>query len=93
MSIRMANVELSSLMPSNATLLPYSLPLFFLSFILNFSGAFLTLDRTRSFVPTGDVAKANTTWITPFFHGGLGGIIVGYAFGRKSTQVSLENMA
>lgn len=76
-------------MPSEAFLLPYALPLFFLSFILNFSGAFLTLDRTRSFVPTGDVVKAKTTWITPFFHGGVGGIIVGYAFGRMFHQVYL----
>lgn len=79
----MAVVELSSLVPSKAFLLPYALPLFFLSFFLNFCGAFLTLDRTRSFVPAGDVIKPNTTFLTPFLHGGVGGIISGYAFGRE----------
>lgn len=86
----MAVVELSSLVPSAAFLLPYALPLFLLSFILTFSGAFLTLDRTRSFTPTGDVIKPNTTFLTPFLHGGVGGIIAGYAFGlHLSTFLSL----
>ncbi|KAJ7198794.1 hypothetical protein GGX14DRAFT_665132 [Mycena pura] len=40
---------LTSLLPSTPYLLAYSLPLFFLSVLLTFSGAFLTLDRTRSF--------------------------------------------
>jgi len=90
----MANVELTSLLPSKAFLLPYALLLLFPSLVLTFAGTFLTLDRTRSFVPINDPFsisnKSYTRFLTPFFRGGVGGIIAGYAFGlHLSTFLSL----
>lgn len=89
----MANIELSSLLPSGPFLLSYSLLLFIPSLVLTFAGAFLTLDRTRSFVPINDpfiIPKSNTNVLIPFFRGGVGGIIAGYAFGlHLSTFLSL----
>jgi hypothetical protein len=81
------SVALTSLLPSTTYTLAYALPLLFLSIILTFSGAFLTLDRTRSFpprydtIPGGfDVKNKNKKfhWI---LEGGVGGIAAGYAFG------------
>jgi hypothetical protein len=90
----MSTVELTTLLPPESFLLAYALPLFTLSLILNFAGAFLTLDRTRSFSPTADAFPVTKTsrinLIRPFFHGGVGGIIAGYAFGLHfSTFLSL----
>jgi hypothetical protein len=83
----MANVQLSSLLPSGTFLLSYSLLLFLPSLVLTFAGAFLTFDRTRSFVPINDPFaipnKSRQNFLTPFFRGGVGGIIAGYTFGRE----------
>lgn len=86
-SARMATVRLTDLLPTNGYLLPYVLSLFFSSLALNFAGAFLTLDRTRSFAPAADVLqdrqKSIPRLIGSFFRGGIGGILTGYVFGSK----------
>lgn len=85
----MATVRLTDLLPTNGYLLPYALSLFFSSLALNFAGAFLTLDRTRSFVPAADVLqdrqKSVPRLIGSFFRGGIGGILTGYVFGVHFT--------
>ena len=65
---------------------------------LTFSGAFLTLDRTRTFVPRGDTVKPlpgaygnesdESGWkkwlhVKWVLQGGVGGLAGGYAFGRE----------
>lgn len=86
-SLRMATLRLTDLLPTNGYLLPYALSLFFASLLLTFAGAFLTLDRTRSFAPAGDVfqnrQKSTFRLIAPFFRGGVGGILTGFVFGSK----------
>jgi hypothetical protein len=79
-------VVLSHLLPSACYLLPYALPLLLISIILTFSGAFLTLDRTRSFPPRYDaIPGAFDTKKAKKLHwllqGGVGGLAIGYAFG------------
>lgn len=81
---------------SHPTLLIYSLPLLLLSIVIAFAGTFLTLDRTRTFAPRSDadplptvpgsfdVKKSATSLLRKFrLDGGLGGLAVGYVFGRK----------
>jgi hypothetical protein len=47
-------VQLTHLLQSTSYRLAYTLPLIVLSALLTFTGAFLTLDRTRSFQPRSD---------------------------------------
>ena len=86
---------LSSLLPSSPYALAYALPLFFLSVLLTFAGAFLTLDRTRSFPPTASPQTARkpkrvcsdlipSKW-SAVLEGGLGGLASGYIFGGVLT--------
>lgn len=80
------SVVLSNLLPSPSYMLSYSLPLLLISIILTFAGAFLTLDRTRSFPPRYDVIPgAFDTKKVKKLHwslqGGVGGLAIGYAFG------------
>ncbi|KAJ7182592.1 hypothetical protein C8R43DRAFT_911084 [Mycena crocata] len=85
---------LSALLPSTSYLLAYSLPLLFLSILLTFAGAFLTLDRTRSFpperfgvLPGAFEQKKRLHWL---LEGGVGGLAAGHAFGvHLSTFLSL----
>ncbi|KAJ7705276.1 hypothetical protein B0H17DRAFT_1298329 [Mycena rosella] len=85
---------LTSLLPSTSFVLAYSLPLLFLSIVLTFAGAFLTLDRTRSFpperygvLPGAFEQKKRLHWL---LEGGVGGLAVGHAFGvHLSTFLSL----
>ncbi|KAJ7103765.1 hypothetical protein C8R44DRAFT_887282 [Mycena epipterygia] len=85
---------LTALLPSTSYLLAYSLPLLFLSILLTFAGAFLTLDRTRSFpaerygvLPGAFEQKKRIHW---FLEGGVGGLAAGHAFGvHFSTFLSL----
>ena len=83
----MATVRLTDLLPTSGYLLPYALFLFFASLILTFAGAFLTLDRTRSFTPVGDAfqdrQKSTSRLIASFVRGGVGGILTGFVFGSK----------
>ncbi|KZW01589.1 hypothetical protein EXIGLDRAFT_760792 [Exidia glandulosa HHB12029] len=58
--------------------LGYGIPLIVLSAILCFAGAFLTLDRTRTFAPMS-VGKRQT--VIYRLEGGVGGLIIGWAFG------------
>ena len=85
----MATVRLADLLPTNDYLLPYALSLFFASLVLTFAGAFLTLDRTRSFAPAGDVIQdrqmATSRLIASFIRGGMGGILIGFVFGSKQS--------
>ncbi|KAJ7176570.1 hypothetical protein C8R46DRAFT_1160522 [Mycena filopes] len=70
------STTLTTLLPSTAYLLAYALPLLFISLLLTFAGAFLTLDRSRS--------------IHFLLEGGVGGLAAGYAFGvHLSTFLSL----
>ncbi|KAJ6567766.1 hypothetical protein DFH09DRAFT_1314274 [Mycena vulgaris] len=85
---------LTTLLPSTSYLLAYSLPLLFLSILLTFAGAFLTLDRTRSFpperygvLPGAFEQKKRLQWL---LEGGVGGLAAGHAFGvHFSTFLSL----
>ena len=83
----MATVRLTDLLPTSGYLLPYALSLFFASLVLTFAGAFLTLDRTRSFAPVGDAfqdrQKSTSRLIASFVRGGMGGILTGFVFGSK----------
>ncbi|EIW59662.1 uncharacterized protein TRAVEDRAFT_167141 [Trametes versicolor FP-101664 SS1] len=86
---------LSSLLSSSPYLLAYALPLLFLSLLLTFAGAFLTLDRTRAFAPRYDALHSPETTkvqhaeavVKRIFRleGGIGGIAVGYVFGVHFT--------
>ncbi|TFK48645.1 hypothetical protein OE88DRAFT_1810084 [Heliocybe sulcata] len=81
---------LVSLLPTTSYTLAYALPLLFISFLLTYAGAFLTLDRTRTFAPRADAMdvkmpaayipdkKSRFVWL---LEGGLGGLASGYAFG------------
>src|ERR1700679_1175762 len=88
----MATVRLTDLLPTNGYLLPYALSLFFASLVLTFAGAFLTLDRTRSFTPAGDAFQerheSTSRLIASFFRGGVGGILTGFVFGSKHSLFS-----
>jgi hypothetical protein len=83
-------LELTDFFPSSPYRLVYDLPLFALSFLLAFAGAFLTLDRTRSFRPRSDPLHVPGSFNltkkpkrVPFYlQGGLGGVAIGYSFGR-----------
>ncbi|KAI0823299.1 hypothetical protein BC628DRAFT_1325331 [Trametes gibbosa] len=86
---------LTALLPSSPYLLAYALPLLFLSLLLTFAGAFLTLDRTRVFSPRYDALSAPET--TKIQHaeavvkrvlrleGGIGGAAIGYVTGVHFT--------
>jgi hypothetical protein len=85
---------LTSLLPSTPYTLAYALPLLFLSVLLTFAGAFLTLDRTRSFPPRYDTVPGgfdtkNNNKNKSFYwllEGGIGGLAIGYVFGRTSKR-------
>lgn len=74
----------ATLLSSNVYLLIYAIPLLVLSAILTFSGSFLTLDRTRAlpraktFDPE-NLSRRLRSWFV--LEGGVGGVILGYAFG------------
>ncbi|KAF5376805.1 hypothetical protein D9757_008905 [Collybiopsis confluens] len=97
--------SLTSLLPEKSYLVAYSVPLLLISLILAFAGAFLTLDRTRKFRPRYDALPGNYVlendvrsfgrvkvifdWFANL-EGGLGGLMLGYAFGvHLSTFLSL----
>ncbi|KAJ7489469.1 hypothetical protein FB451DRAFT_1024640 [Mycena latifolia] len=85
---------LTTLLPSSSYLLAYALPLLFLSILLTFAGAFLTLDRSRSFPPEryGVLPGAfeQKKRLHFLLEGGVGGLAAGYAFGvHSSTFLSL----
>src|SRR5579863_8890371 len=83
-------VELTDFFPSSAYRLVYDLPLFALSVLLAFAGAFLTLDRTRYFRPRSDPLHVPGSFnltkrprrVRFYLQGGLGGVAIGYSFGR-----------
>jgi len=82
---------LTTLLPTTPYLLAYSLPLLFLSLLLTFAGAFLTLDRSRSFPPRYDAIpsafdRPKNTKLSWLLEGGIGGLAAGYAFGGMSHQ-------
>jgi len=92
------NASLSSLLDSSSFLLAYTVPLIIVSVVITFAGAFLTLDRTRTFAPSapGTSNPQNTKHnvipfaVYMFFEGGVGGIATGFAFGvHASTFLSL----
>ena len=85
--------ELTDLLQFTAYRLTYALPLLVLSTLLTFAGAFLTLDRTRSFRPRRDPPHVpgdfnltkRSRRVRFYLQGGLGGLAIGYSFGRMST--------
>ncbi|GAW01687.1 hypothetical protein LENED_003297 [Lentinula edodes] len=92
--------SLSTLLPSSSYLLAYALPLLLVSLILTFFGAFLTLDRTRRFRAKNDMyvmpgsfgkeTKGLRLKRMMVLEGGVGGILLGYAFGvHLSTFLAL----
>lgn len=84
------STELTDLLPSTPYRLVYALPLLALSTLLAFAGAFLTLDRTRSFRPRRDPLDVPGSFgftkrprqVHFYLQGGLGGLSMGYSFGR-----------
>jgi hypothetical protein len=83
---------LYSLLPSPSYMLSYCLPLLLISIILTFAGAFLTLDRTRSFPPRYDAIPGtfDTRKVKKFhwsLQGGVGGLAIGYAFGGACYEI------
>lgn len=84
--------KLTSLLPTTPYTLAFSLPLLLLSTILIFAGTFLTLDRTRRFAPRQEpgykaidglfeVKSKKRRFPTWHLEGGVGGLLIGYAFG------------
>ncbi|KAH8077047.1 hypothetical protein BXZ70DRAFT_963409 [Cristinia sonorae] len=86
---------LSTMLPSTSYVLIYSIPLLLVSIILAFAGAFLTLDRTRTFSPRHPLGPAPKSRICPhliktYLEGGVGGVAAGFAFGvHLATFLSL----
>lgn len=80
---------LSTMLSSTSYTLTYSIPLILVSIPLTFAGAFLTLDRTRSFTSRPPPRSPGARWyaaqFTSFLRGGLGGIAIGFAFGGTTT--------
>lgn len=75
---------LDTLLNSSPYKLAYAVPLLLLSLVLTFAGAFLTLDRTKSFAPKYDAlpgAFSRPKKIRFALEGGIGGALIGYAFG------------
>ncbi|KAH6918309.1 hypothetical protein BKA70DRAFT_1088986 [Coprinopsis sp. MPI-PUGE-AT-0042] len=93
--------KLTSLLQTTPYTLAFSLPLLLLSTVLVFAGTFLTLDRTRRFAPKqepGYKAIDGLFEVKPkkrrfpkwYLEGGVGGLIIGYAFGvHLSTLLAL----
>lgn len=80
---------LTTLLPSTTYTLPYTLPLLLCSLCLTFAGAFLTLDRSRSFPPKYDpipgdfFAQKQSRPVYSLLEGGIGGLAAGYVFGGE----------
>ena len=85
MSAVRQSVDLDSMVPLKPYALSYSLPLLLFSALLTFAGAFLILDRTRSFPPRYDVIHSGLDTRDRKFQwrleGGIGGLCAGYCFG------------
>ncbi|SRR6266851_4427158 len=94
-------IELTDLLSSLPYRLAYDLPLFALSLLLAFAGAFLTLDRTRSFRPRSDPLHVpgylnltkKSRRVRLYLQGGLGGVAIGYSFGRTFICVLCRKVA
>lgn len=91
------SVTLIDLVSTTPYLLAYALPLLLFSLVLAFAGAFLTVDRSRSFVPNRQVPQISESYPTTksnhfrfYLEGGIGGILVGYCFGCMSCPLSLR---
>lgn len=89
---------LTNLLPSTTYTLAYALPLLLSSLCLTFAGAFLTLDRSRSFPPSydsipGDFFPRKATgklhWL---LEGGIGGLAAGYVFGSEYSLISTDDI-
>jgi hypothetical protein len=93
-------IQLTHLLPSTPYRLAYALPLIVLSALLAFAGAFLTLDRTRSFQPRSNSLQAPGSFnltkkprrIRLYLQSGLGGVAIGYSFGRTFVCVQRFNV-
>lgn len=70
--------------------LAYAIPLLVFSLPITFAGAFLTLDRTRTFTPTstGISKRSRGPWQ---FQGGVGGMLGGWALGGESKAVVITS--
>lgn len=90
-------IQLTDLLPSTPHRLAYALPLLVLSALLAFAGAFLTLDRTRSFQPRSDLLQVPGSFnltnksrrVRFYLQSGLGGVAIGYSFGRTFVCVAV----
>jgi hypothetical protein len=88
--VDMLNVAIMAMVVSQVLGAPYQLayaiPLLVLSLPITFAAAFLTLDRTRTFVPTS--TAISTPSRSPWqFHGGVGGMLGGWALGGEGKAV------
>lgn len=83
----------TTLLSSLSSSLVYTVPLLIPSAILTFAGAFLTLDRTRTFrkatVPPLNTPNAYDRFFAWFaLDGGVGGILIGYVCGGMILHLS-----
>jgi hypothetical protein len=77
----------TTILPSPYVLV-YAIPLLLVSVTLTFAGAFLTVDRTRSFPPSADVMGESSSSRKTLYRleGGVGGLGGGWVFGGKSIR-------
>ncbi|KAJ3785560.1 hypothetical protein GGU10DRAFT_354506 [Lentinula aff. detonsa] len=99
------SASLPALLPSSSYLIVYALPLLLASLVLTLAGTFLTLDRTRRFRSRDDMdgygymvmsgkgqgrMKGMKNLVLSLLEGGVGGLLLGYAFGvHLSTFLAL----
>ncbi|KAG8890990.1 hypothetical protein FRB99_003844, partial [Tulasnella sp. 403] len=76
-------ITLSDLLP-NSYVLVYAIPLLLVSIVVTFAGAFLTLDRTRSFAPIEQPASRSKAPVWRL-EGGVGGLMAGWLCGVHFT--------
>ena len=96
MLVDMLNIIIPAMVVSQVLEEPYQLayavPLLILSLPITFAAAFLTFDRTRTFIPTSTAVQtpSRKPWQ---FQGGVGGMLGGWALGgeRKKVIITLHS--
>ena len=81
------STTLEATLGGSSLLYAYAIPLLLASLVTVFAGTFLTLHRSRSFAPRHDalaLPPVKSRKLKFYFEGGIGGTLVGYAFGRAS---------
>ncbi|VDB85578.1 unnamed protein product [Peniophora sp. CBMAI 1063] len=87
------STTLEATLGSSSLLYAYAIPLLLASLVTVFAGTFLTLHRSRSFAPRHDalaLSPIKSRKLKFYLEGGIGGTLVGYAFGlHLSTFLAL----